>query len=306
MRQSAIATFALAVSSIAVGCAAPMENDEAPSEVTGQAQQLTVDECAAQQSSCFSKNPLFGLFTCPAQYTQCVATAQDGIPAEVASAAAAAAECNAQAASCVSDTPAKVASCASARAECIADIVGVELPPVVDGTAGCVDATVACIDGAKRASGLVSCAENLTECAVDQARGVIDQTVGPVLEGANKCRIEFRSCVDGAETAAAIAECTADNALCVAEIFDVKLPNVPLEDVADCAESATQCAFDASRASDVVACAEKLSACAGQVIEDTTNVPAQLTCEQKWTACVAKDPLFGFITCGGQLASCQD
>lgn len=310
MNKSTLSTLAVAFSTL-IGCAAPQQ-DNAPSEssIESTSQDLTIEECGAQRDKCFRNNPLFGLFTCPAQYTQCTATATvDGVAQEVTSAISAARECTEDAAKCVAGNPGGAAGCAADQAACVAAIVGAELPPVVEGTAACVDDSVDCIDGSRKASDLVACAEGLTGCAVDQAvdagQEVIDATVGPVFEGANKCRLAFQACVDGAETPAAIAQCTNENAICVADVFGVKVPNVPVDQAAACAEKATDCAFDSRRASDVVECTENLSACFGDVIDNTTNVPPVLTCEQKWSACVAKNP-FGFFSCGAELASCQD
>jgi hypothetical protein len=311
MNKSTLSTLAVAFSSL-IGCAAPdQDSAEFESSIEGTKQDLTVEECRAQQDACFRRNPFFGAFTCPVQYAQCTAAATaEGVAAPVVSAINAARECTEEAAACVAKDPAKAASCASAQADCVAAIIGAELPPIVDGTAACVDDSVACIDGSTRPSDLVACAEDLTGCAVEEAvsagEEVIEATVGPVFEAANKCRLSFDACVKGAEGGpAAIAECTDENAHCVTEIFGVTLPNVPVDQAADCAEQATECAFDSTRASEIAACGEDLSACLGEVIEDTTNVPKPLTCEQKWSACVAKNP-FGFFTCGAELASCQD
>src|SRR5262245_14323813 len=80
------------------GCAAAPVQDEGPVEVSSSA--VTREQCAMQRDTCLRRNPLFGLFTCPVQYTQCLATASDGVPAQVRSAIADAAACAQQAAMC--------------------------------------------------------------------------------------------------------------------------------------------------------------------------------------------------------------
>jgi hypothetical protein len=57
--------------------------------------------------------PLFGIFTCPAQYTQCVATATNGIPAQVAAAISDARDCRTQAVTCRANATTAAASAAS-------------------------------------------------------------------------------------------------------------------------------------------------------------------------------------------------
>jgi hypothetical protein len=290
------------------GCAAPDQESAPSDELSSTQQDLTVEECRAQQDKCFRNNPLFGLFTCPAQYTQCVASAENGIPAEVASAVGAAAECTEAAVDCIAKNPGGATGCAAEEAECVAAIVGVELPAVVDGTAACVDGAVECIEGARRVRDLTACATTLSDCAVEQAVSIIPEEVGEVIGGANKCRIELDACVAAAGSAAEIAQCTEDSASCVAATLDVQLPEVPLSEVVDCAEQATTCALDVRRISDVLECADSLRECAGEVaagVVEGVPAPQQLTCEQKWTACVTRNP-FGFFTCGAELSGCKD
>jgi hypothetical protein len=306
MRQSAIATLALAASSFAIGCAAP-EADEAPSEeLSSQAQELTLDECAKQRDTCFSKNPLFGLFTCPAQYTQCTATASNGIPAEVASAVSDAAGCTKAGIDCLADASnaAETLACTTTEAECVADIVGVDLPDVVEGTAQCTGNAVDCIDAAKRVSDLGKCAEALAGCAVDQVQAVLPPEVGEVISDVSQCQVKLETCIAGAETATALASCSEEGAKCVAAGLDVTLPDVPVSEVVSCTEKATSCTLDASSIREITACASALSSCAADVV-GSVDVPEQLSCEQQWTACLAKNPL-NFFQCGAGLSSCRD
>jgi hypothetical protein len=310
MNKSTLSIFAVVCTSV-VGCAAPdQEPTESESTIESTSLKLTVEECATQQDTCFRKNPFFGLFTCPLQYTQCTAGAEDGIPVRVASAISDLADCNKEAADCIAENIGGAAGCAAARAQCVADVVDVKLPTIVEGTAECIDNTVECVDAAKEVESLADCATDLNSCAVEQVVDSLPKPVTDAIKGANECRIDFEECLAGVEStgaagAAAIAECTGDNTKCVAGILGVTLPDVPVEDVAECAADAADCALDVETPEDVVECATNLSTCAGEVIEDIEDVPEELTCEQKWTACVAKSP-FGIFTCGIELAGCQD
>ncbi|MDB4971695.1 MAG: hypothetical protein JWN48_36 [Myxococcaceae bacterium] len=308
MKQAAFSTLALVVSSLAYGCAAPGE-DNAPAEsdsVQQQTQDLTLSECAAQRDTCFSKNPLFGVFTCPAQYTQCSATASNGLPAEVSSAIADAADCTSAALKCVNgaNSVTKTAVCTENEAQCVAAIVDVDLPNVVEGTAACVDASVSCINKARSVSDLANCATSLSGCAVEQVQAVIPAEVGQVVGEVNTCRTELDGCIAAAANATALAACSEDSAVCVADTLHVTLPNVPVSKVVDCAETAATCALHVSSVRDVSACATALSSCAGNVV-GSVELPKPLTCEQKWTACMASNPL-NFFKCSSALNSCQD
>lgn len=307
MKNSSIPSIALVVSSLAFGCA--NVDDGAPSEapeLQKQQAELTLTECGAQRDACFDKNPLFGFFTCPTQYTQCTATASNGIPAEVGSAIADAAECTQTAVNCVADARSleETAACAEDEAQCVAAIIDVELPDVVEGTAACVDSSVSCIQGARRLSDLANCAASLTGCAVEQVAAVIPPEVGEVVEGVSACRVELENCITSATSATALTACSEKSAVCVAATLDVTLPDVPVSDVVECAETASDCAFGASTIREVTSCATGLTSCAADVVGGI-DVPEQLTCEQKWTACVAGNP-FNFFKCGGELSGCQD
>jgi hypothetical protein len=306
MRQSAITTLAFAAISL-VGCAAPADEASSESqEVSGQELKLTVAECGAQQDACLRKNPLFGLFTCPAQYTQCTATASNGLPAEVSAAAADAAACAQSAVRCrgAAGSPAALLACTTTEAECVADIVGVDLPDVVEGTAACVEGALSCIDKARRAGDLSGCAESLAGCAVDQVKAVVPPEVGQVIGDVSDCQVALDTCIGRAETATALAACNEDGAGCVASSLGVTLPKVPVADVVKCTERATSCALDASTVREVTACATGLTSCAADIV-GSVDVPAQLTCEQKWTACLTKNAL-NFLQCGADLSSCRD
>ena len=156
MNTNSIVAFLFVGTSILSGCAASVDSGgQGSPEVTATSvEKLTTSQCATQRDTCLQKNPLFGLFVCPAQYTQCVATASNGLPAQVTSAISDAAACTNTYLSCTSEagTASAAVACATTEAECVASIVQVHLPPVVTGTETCVTSSVSCINAAEQVS----------------------------------------------------------------------------------------------------------------------------------------------------------
>jgi hypothetical protein len=76
------------------------------------------------------------------------------------------------------------------------------------------------------------------------------------------------------------------------------VPSLPVTAVVNCAETAANCALDATTAANVTECANTLASCAANVAAPV------LTCQQKWTACLAQN-LFNFLQCDAQLATCK-
>src|ERR1700689_1575790 len=115
MNHSSIVGFIFVGASLITGCAASVDGQGSSEQTASSSETLTVAQCASQRTTCVANNPLFGLFTCPLQYNQCVATASNGLPAQVNSAIADAAACTKTALACTNDatTPAAVASCAT-------------------------------------------------------------------------------------------------------------------------------------------------------------------------------------------------
>lgn len=303
MNKSSLSAVAVVVSSL-VGCAASDQEPAQGEQLGSQTSELTVADCDKQLEKCLNDYPVFGVFTCPAQHAQCALSAEDGVPAQVASTVASVAACRQTADKCIVATPTGAAGCRATQAQCVAAVVGVELPAIVDGTAACVDNVTKCIDGASRTETLAECGNSYSKCAIDQASTVLPPEVGQVIGDTNKCRITLDSCVVAAETPAAIADCNIANANCLAGALDIILPDVPVAEVLDCAEKAGDCAVAARSAADVTKCQDDLRLCNADIV-GTVKVPPQLTCEQKWTACIGRTP-FGFITCGAEFAKCSD
>src|SRR5262249_30134106 len=140
-RRSIVKWTHLVVLGIASGaaCSAPVDGVDSRTGVSAEA--LTVSECQGQLDDCYAENPFFGLFTCPGQYTQCLVTASNGIPAQVQSAVSDARMCREQAVDCRKgiENPEDAIECTQKEAECVADIVGARLPPIVTGSAECVE-----------------------------------------------------------------------------------------------------------------------------------------------------------------------
>jgi hypothetical protein len=289
---------ALALVAAVSGCAAaPVENT---SSVQGTTEALTTQECATQRDSCFSANPIFGFFTCPVQSGQCLATASNGLPAQVTSAISAVNGCASIEATCLgkATTPSATLACTENAASCVGEVVGASLPKVVTGTAACVTSSVECVRAAKSASDLAGCGETLQSCAVGQAVSVLPPAVGQVVTSVDGCLGSLRTCTEAAATPAALTTCSEAEVQCIANALGVPAPSDLGAEAIKCAENGAQCTLDASSVADIQDCTASLIACNGTVAK------AALTCDQKWTRCLAQNP-FGFLQCAFDLATCQ-
>jgi hypothetical protein len=306
MNHSSIASFILVGTFMIGGCAATVDRQGSPEQTKPSAQSLTLTQCATQRDACLANNPLFGLFACPAQYTLCTVTASNGLPAQVNSAISDAAACTRANRECVNSatTATDLAACATTQAECVASIVQVHLPKIVSGTATCVDNSVKCINAAEQVSDLTACANNLQSCAVTQVQAVVPEGVGQTIGSVSACQTTLNTCISDATTPAAVTACSETGARCVANGLGVTLPDVSVTAVVRCADTAANCALDASTVEDVAACASSLRSCAAEAVGSTSTPPA-MTCAQKWTACLARNPL-NFLLCDVQLATCQN
>jgi hypothetical protein len=120
----------------------------------------------------------------------------------------------------------------------------------------------------------------------------------------SKCASSLNACIGTAKNASGVAACNEANAKCVASSLNVTLPDVPVSKVVSCAETAAKCALDASSVSDVTGCARGLTSCAAAVVGVGGN-PETPSCSQKWTSCVASNPL-NFLKCAADLTGCKD
>jgi hypothetical protein len=294
MQIKAIGSSLLLAAGLA-GCAASTQQDAAP--VAASSSALTVQECGTQRDTCLSRNFLLGIFICPAQYTQCVATASNGIPAQVTSAIQDVADCVETARLCRMEAPNQLATCAADQAACVAAIGNVRLPPIVDGTAMCVDQDVACIRAAKTVNDLATCGQTFQSCAVDQAVSALPPAVGTVVRDVTDCLTTLGMCTTEAASASAITQCGQDEVSCVADSLGVPLAQPPVAEAVRCAETAANCGQHATSAAAVRTCAANFTQCNADL------AAGQLSCAQKWTACLGKNPL-NFIGCAAEFASC--
>src|SRR5262245_48418937 len=74
----------LMLAAVAAGCASADRHERGDGQ--GSTNAITREECADQRDACLGRNQVIGLLICPIQFEQCVATASDGIPAQVAGA----------------------------------------------------------------------------------------------------------------------------------------------------------------------------------------------------------------------------
>jgi hypothetical protein len=298
MNRTKILSLICGVTLLAAGCAADVQ---AP-EVGVTSQELTLAECTEQRDACFAVWGLLGILTCNAQYTTCAATADDGLPAEVSAAIAAATACQADRDACILDaqSPLDLAVCGEAHAICVADIVDVQLPTIVGDTAACVDTGVACILDSGSAGDLVGCAEGLSNCAIDAASNVIDDVapgVTDVIDATLACNEDGAACILSATTPAELTECGEQQALCIAGVLDTVLP-VPASDALSCTEEAADCTIEARSFADLGACADGLASCTADLVSGVVD------CSAQFTQCLFANPLFGFFTCPGEYQTC--
>lgn len=287
---------------LAASCAAPT-SDIATEEqaVQSNVDALTLAECAAQRTSCYQMYPFFGLFTCPAQYTQCVATASNGIPAQVTAAIADARDCVEQAIDCRgdADSAADLLVCTAEEAECVGAIIDAAIPDVVTGTAECVQGAVECIEEAESVSDLAACAETLEQCAVEEVVAGLPPAVGEVVEDVADCAIDLEACTSDSSSPSELTACSEDYIRCTGEALGVTLEVPPVSEALACAEDAADCTFDADSLGDLDECGDGYLECLSDLAEE------QLTCEQQFNQCMAGNP-FAFIFCSIQLLGCQD
>ena len=303
MNHSPILSFVFVGTSLLAGCATAVDRQGSTEKASASTQSVTLADCATQRDACMASNPLFGLFVCPAQYTQCTLTASNGLPAQVNQAVTDAAACASTGRRCAVDarTPAQAASCAATEAECIASILQVRLPSIVTGTATCVTNSVNCINNAEQVSDLTACANNLQSCAVTQVQTVVPSAVGKVIGSVSSCQTTLNSCIAAAATPADVTACSLNDATCVVGSFGITPPNSTASAVIKCTDDAANCALQATTQGMLDLCRRRLNGCITELGGSTT--PPALTCAQKWTACLAANPL-NFPTCDAQLLTC--
>jgi hypothetical protein len=302
MNHSSTMSFILIGASVITGCATGVDPKGTPEKTSTSIQSVTLADCASQRDACFANNPLIGVFVCPAQFTQCTLTANNGLPAQVNQAITDAAACNNADRECTAAarTPAQVAACARTQAECVASIVQVPLPSIVTGTATCIQNTVRCINAAEAVADLTTCANDLSSCAVTQVQTVVPPAIGNTIGNINSCRTALNSCIVAATTPAQVRTCTQTEATCVASGLGITLPDVSIPGVVQCAQAAASCTLKATTVRSLAACANGLNSCTAEAGLPT---PPPLTCAQKWTACLAENP-FNFPLCDSQLLTC--
>lgn len=287
------------LAAILAACASSDEAERVA--VQGSANAVTLAECADQRDACLRRNQPLGLLICPLQYEQCILTASNGIPGEVAAAIGDTAACAQKALRCrgSAESAADGLKCTQAEADCIGDVIGANLPPIVTGTAACVEAAVSCVDDAKSANDLGVCRRTLEACTRDEVVSGLPTEVRDAVKEINACVEKLGSCTREAGSPGDLAGCAQDEAECVAKGLGVT-PPPRTQAAVDCAEAAVKCTLDATSAAEVRECAATLVSCNARI----GNPEAPLTCEQQWTECLVKDP-FNFVQCRSKYMACR-
>jgi hypothetical protein len=115
-----------------------------------------------------------------------------------------------------------------------------------------------------------------------------------------QCRQQLDACVRAAEAPESINSCSEQEARCIANAMKVTVPdNVPVGTLTQCAATATDCALLAPNADTLNGCTLSLASCINGV------ATTKLTCTERWTQCVADQPLL-FPICSFELLGCTD
>lgn len=283
------------------------------SGVASVAAALQRSECLAQRDACMSDAVTDQTqLACREQYAGCLTAADDGVPTEIVAAVSGGAQCQREAIECEAAAgdgqleqaeQQGSAECASEQAYCVAALLRVDLPPVVPETSVCVDRALDCIDSTPSLTGqdvLGACGTELRACAVEAAQQAMPTAVGDALGDVQACRKQLDACVSAAQTPQEIPACTEQEARCIAEGLDVSVPeDAPAQSLIGCTTVALLCTLSATNFDSLDSCNRSLDRCITGVVQ------AQLTCEERWTECVAADPLLLPI-CSLELLGCRD
>jgi len=175
------------------------------------------------------------------------------------------------------------------------------LPGIVTGTATCVTNSISCINNAEQVSDLTACANTLQSCAVTQVQTVVPPAVGQVIGSVSACQSTLNSCIAAASTPAAVTTCGLNDANCVVGSFGLAPPTSTASALVKCTDDAATCALQATTQGMLDLCRRRLTGCVSELTG--TTPPPPMTCAQKWTACLAANPL-NFVMCDAQLLTC--
>jgi hypothetical protein len=228
--------------------------------------------------------------------------AEDGAPQPVVMAAAQAAACARTELDCANAAPGdkERAACVDAEAQCVAALIGAKLPQVSLANSACVEQALDCIDRAQASEQLPSCGGNLQSCADAVALAAMPPAVSQAVGEVSECRNALDACVIAAKKPEEIPACSEQESRCVAQGLQVPVPdNVPPGNLIDCAAVAVVCTLAATNLDSLDSCTRAFDRC---VVGDARQ---PLTCAERWTQCVADQPLLLPI-CSLELLGCQD
>jgi|GEM_PF-5147850 hypothetical protein len=115
-----------------------------------------------------------------------------------------------------------------------------------------------------------------------------------------QCRRDLDDCVIAAQTPADIEVCSAQEARCIAGEMQVPVPDdVPVDSLIKCTYTAAECTLKALSVDSLGSCTWALEQCIDAALH------AQFSCIDKFTQCVADDPLLLPI-CSLELLVCTD
>ena len=157
--------------------------------------------------------------------------------------------------------------------------------------------------------GLVTCNFNFTLCAMTSEIGLPVAVTGAIEEAAT-CRAALDDCVRSAETPAQLTACAEEQAICVADILDIGLPDI-VTGTAACVDDGIECINNAESLSDLDGCGETMAACALEeasaiVPEPVSNVVNEISaCNFALDDCIREASTPAELTaCGETQAAC--
>lgn len=119
---------------------------------------------------------------------------------------------------------------------------------------------------------LTVCPTQYTTCTLTASNGLPAEVTNAVSDAAN-CTDTFESCVVAATTPTALTACAEAEAICVAGILDVQLPEI-VTGTTQCVDGGVDCINAATSVSDLTACGETLADCA--IAEATAVIPQEV------------------------------
>jgi hypothetical protein len=158
--------------------------------------------------------------------------------------------------------------------------------------------------------GLLTCNAQYTTCSATATNGLPAQVVDAAAAAA-ECTTDLDDCVLAATKPSDLAVCAEAQAACAADVLEITLPELDLSlppvvsGTTDCADAALACVQDAATVADLTACAEELTGCTLEVVDQGGAISDVVECTLSLDDCVAAASTPTALTaCGEEQALC--